>query len=242
MDIKNHIDSYFVPIYPCWAESATWHLYGSTFSNSLILMKTTISQRKSADTTRSKIIKTARKLFAKKGFAGTSISEIANKASINQSLIYHHFKNKAELWRRVKHDVLIQYFNINNINAWAHESKVPFKEFLKTLITQRFELYNNHPELRRMIAWQRLEPVSQELNIAGNWRKQLETIIASYQKKGEVRKDYKPALILIMILTMSTSLFLDPHATLKSASKTDAEKIKQEYLELITQTLLQALV
>ena len=40
------------------------------------------------------IINAARTCFVEKGFAGTSISAIAKKAQINQSLIDHHFGNK----------------------------------------------------------------------------------------------------------------------------------------------------
>jgi AcrR family transcriptional regulator len=59
-------------------------------------------QRTVADTTRKKILDAARKLFVKNGFAGTSISDIAGLAKINQSLIYHHFRDKQELWKGLK--------------------------------------------------------------------------------------------------------------------------------------------
>ena len=47
--------------------------------------------RPSADKTRKKILLSAQKIFAQDGFSGASISKIAAKASINKSLIYHHF-------------------------------------------------------------------------------------------------------------------------------------------------------
>ena len=57
--------------------------------------------RPSADNTRKVILNAARDLFVKKGFAGTSISEIAKQAKVNQSLIYHHYANKESLWTAV---------------------------------------------------------------------------------------------------------------------------------------------
>mgnify|MGYP002789645991 CR=1 FL=1 len=67
--------------------------------------------RPSADPTRAAIINAARHCFAQKGFAGSSISYIAKQAEINQSLIYHHFGNKRDLWIAVKVQILDDYNN-----------------------------------------------------------------------------------------------------------------------------------
>ena len=61
--------------------------------------------RQTGDNTREKIIQNAKKLFAKYGFSETSMAKIATTAKINQSLIFHHFKNKSNLWKIVKQSV-----------------------------------------------------------------------------------------------------------------------------------------
>ena len=48
--------------------------------------------------TKSKILKTANQLFALKGFEGTSIREIAQKAEVNLAAINYHFKSKERLY------------------------------------------------------------------------------------------------------------------------------------------------
>ena len=48
------------------------------------------------------ILEAALAVFIEKGFAGASISQIAKAAKINQSLIYHHFASKEDLWVCVK--------------------------------------------------------------------------------------------------------------------------------------------
>jgi len=55
------------------------------------------------------ILKVARKLFIRKGFAATSISEIAKECNINKSLIYHHFENKESLWKAIKGEMISTY-------------------------------------------------------------------------------------------------------------------------------------
>ena len=51
--------------------------------------------------TRSKILDVAQKLFAKKGFDGTSVREIAKEADVNVAAINYHFKHKSALYWEV---------------------------------------------------------------------------------------------------------------------------------------------
>lgn len=44
--------------------------------------------------TKNKIIRAAEQLFSEKGFDGTSVNEIAEKAGVNKPLIYYYFKSK----------------------------------------------------------------------------------------------------------------------------------------------------
>lgn len=53
---------------------------------------------------RQEIIYHARRLFAEKGYAGTSMRDIAHSASINLSLIYYYFSNKEELFISILED------------------------------------------------------------------------------------------------------------------------------------------
>jgi AcrR family transcriptional regulator len=47
------------------------------------------------------IVETALELFANKGFAGISISNIAQKAGISKGLLYNYFENKESLVREI---------------------------------------------------------------------------------------------------------------------------------------------
>jgi AcrR family transcriptional regulator len=47
------------------------------------------------------IERAARKLFAARGFADTSIDEIAKRAGVAKGAVYHHFASKRELFTRV---------------------------------------------------------------------------------------------------------------------------------------------
>jgi AcrR family transcriptional regulator len=51
--------------------------------------------------TRNKIHSAAIKLFAKKGFAATSVQDIANSAGISIGLLYRHYKTKDDLFNEL---------------------------------------------------------------------------------------------------------------------------------------------
>ena len=50
---------------------------------------------------RERMIKAAIDLFYKKGYPATTTRDIGNKADISTSVIYHYFKDKEELGRRI---------------------------------------------------------------------------------------------------------------------------------------------
>src|SRR5579885_3065935 len=102
-----------------------------------------IKKTSPSELTQKKILSSARQLFVKKGFAGTSISEIAEKASINQSLIYHHFENKEHLWKEVKIDI---FSKSTPENFTIPTEPTDLRSFLEQVIYPRFAYYDKHPD------------------------------------------------------------------------------------------------
>src|SRR3989304_5650061 len=51
--------------------------------------------------TRDKILESAIRLFAEKGFSGTTTREIAEKAGVNEALIFRHFSTKRDLYSAI---------------------------------------------------------------------------------------------------------------------------------------------
>jgi AcrR family transcriptional regulator len=46
---------------------------------------------------REQILQTAQKLFAEKGFRGTSLNDVANRLGFRQQAVYHYFRSKEEI-------------------------------------------------------------------------------------------------------------------------------------------------
>lgn len=58
-----------------------------------------------AAATRSELLAVARRLFAERGFAGTSTEDLVREAGVTRGALYHHFRDKRDLFRAVFTDV-----------------------------------------------------------------------------------------------------------------------------------------
>lgn len=185
-----------------------------------------------SDTTANKILESACKIFPELGFAGTSISTLAKDAKINQSLIYHHFGSKEELWKATKGYLLRDVFD-----HYPGADELPTVEaFVADSVRSRFDWYLQHPEIIRMVNWQRLEPKRKQLQgtapmSVDSWVK----IIPKMQKEGKIRADLPAEMVIVMMANIIIAPMLDEHRFLKS--KESCEK----YVNVITEALIHVL-
>lgn len=162
------------------------------------------------ETTKQKILSAARKLFVSHGFAGTSIGNIAKLAAVNHSLIFHHFKNKEQLWVTVKQSIVSE---ANRLNSTLPDTQLPFQSFLKELFQRNLAFYRDNPDIVRMIGWQRLEAKKNHrigLTHSADMQHWLQAF-EHYQKQGDIPLSYKPEWMVTMILSIISSAAFDPN-------------------------------
>lgn len=106
------------------------------------------------------IIEEAMKLFAKKGFAATSVQEIANEAGISKGSFYIYFKSKEELMISIFH----YYFNQmqNKISSIEKEDLLPREKFEKQLYSQ-FDEFEKYKDFIIMHAREQSVPFNSEM-------------------------------------------------------------------------------
>jgi AcrR family transcriptional regulator len=172
--------------------------------------------------------------FAEHGYAGTSMSMIAKTAEVTQSLIYHHFENKLDLWHNVK-----QY--IIHANASA---QIDFSEFstpedmIISFINARVNLYLEQPKLIKLISWERLEANQEDLKlkhpITGNG---LTKKIKQFQSNGEMDKSLDAEFITLFINSLITAPLFDNFTQLKEDTK-----FRLDYIDNLSKMIIKAVI
>jgi len=95
-------------------------------------MKAHIPKRDAA-ASRQRIIDEAKALFFQKGYAATSMEELAAHAQLNKAMIFYYFKNKKGLYEAVMEQVLQEiYDTIVTENRHYHTPQQELESFVRT--------------------------------------------------------------------------------------------------------------
>jgi len=177
-------------------------------------------QRKVADDTRLTILDAAKRIFLEKGFDGTSINGIATLAGINKTLIFHHYKDKATLWKKVKENIIE-----NSVEPPKYDTSSVTRYF-ESILNYRFEVYENNPELVRLIAWQQVSG-DHELLIGNDYASPNHWLndIKLLQKSGKLKKEIDAKFIMLFIIYSSHAPFMQNSISFNKKQREAYKKI-----------------
>lgn len=200
-------------------------------------MSKTRPQRPSADVTRDKILQAALQLFMQYGFAGTSMGKLAEKAKINQTLIFHHFGNKKKLWQQVK-ATIIGSAKASPINLKPKN----LQQFLSDAIEQRVSIYTKCPKLRRLISWQKLESTHNKQSLIGIPNSLISPLkwidpIRFLQEKKLIHPQLNPELVIVWLVASIDGMLDDDLALFKNNPKN-----QKNYINMLIDSLTKGLV
>lgn len=196
--------------------------------------------------TEQKIIEVATKLFAKKGFDGTSTREICAKAEVNLSMISYYFGGKKELYQRVLDNIvneIISYIRADIVlndefDSLKKEEKI---EILLKIIGKMIDyFYSNHfsNDILMMLLREQVNP-SVDLNPMGFvlFKKR----IASILEKDENDREVTFRCLTIMGQVHSARLFNQfslSQLRQSEYSKEDIQMLKQIIISQVKAILL----
>lgn len=140
--------------------------------------------------TRSKILHDSMLYFAKNGFAGTKISDLAKHINIGQGTLYIYFKSKEELFNEIY--ALVNYSeDINNLKILAHlpiSAKNKILKLSKSIMTNLMqnETYAAKIALNTQMMLEKNGFASEETTYQSKLYQITEKIIIQGQKEGSV--------------------------------------------------------
>ena len=112
--------------------------------------------RTGGEKTKNKILLIAEKLFAKKGFDGTSVQDIAKAAEVNKALIYYHFKNKQDIIDSLFRQTLDDMFSMAG-KPVHKESDMPPDENIEEKLTHIIEFLSRKKKILSVMLMESLK-------------------------------------------------------------------------------------
>ena len=110
--------------------------------------------------TRQSIVKAAVRLFAEKGYRGTSVRDIVEKAGVNQAAINYHFKGKDGLYLHVL-ETAFERLKVNSGFDPEMLTSLPAEDAVRAFVHQQLRPLAFRDELSlyvRMFAWEAGHP------------------------------------------------------------------------------------
>lgn len=160
-----------------------------------------------------KIVEAAIKIFAEKGFANTSTSEIAAEAGVAEATIFRHYGTKDNLLLSVILPFLkdfIPYMIQEVLNDLMAQNPKTFEDFLRALIKNRIDFINNNKKLFQILVKEVIyrEEFKQELKplVSENIIKHFGKITETFKTSKDLTQPLTP-VALRMVLTFLYGYF-----------------------------------
>jgi TetR/AcrR family transcriptional regulator len=142
------------------------------------------------------VLRAAEQVFAKRGFAGTSMRDISRASGVSQPLIHHYFKTKRALYNEIKRLVVLrcEAHLADAVRDIGRDECVP-----EVVLRRTFGFMKENPNFIRLGAWAQLEgdtaPWPGEVEARANFSQ----MFSSEQETGTIRKQLDPRLLTILM-------------------------------------------
>jgi AcrR family transcriptional regulator len=148
-------------------------------------------------------------VFARHGLEGASVREVAQKAKVNNAMIYYHFKDKVELFRAVLSDSFTAFDRIwqDPVFASSAGARVKIQRYVEEMI--RFQHANE--ELRRILSME-FASCGQNFkwlaeNLFNRSYQNLVSILKDGMRNGELKK-VEPSIAIAILTGMVVHSFI----------------------------------
>ncbi|MFE0702140.1 ScbR family autoregulator-binding transcription factor [Streptomyces sp. NPDC058872] len=162
------------------------------------------TKQERAERTRAAVIRAAAEVFAENGFAGASVTKIADRAEVTLGAIYFHFRNKEELAR--------------DIVAMQPELVVPphpsqgLQHAVDVTLTWAYQLLES-PVLRAgaRLVWEQEHFTSPEENSHQQWTELIQEDLRTAQTRRELKAGTDVGALAGLIVNACTGAQMHSH-------------------------------
>lgn len=156
-----------------------------------------------------RILDAARRLFAEQGFDAVSMNAIAEAAEVSKANIFHHFKNKDDLYLAVLKTACAS--SCEHIERFG-QAEGTFEQRLERYAAEHLNHILGNEEVTRLIQRDLLDNGPQRgrqfaEQVFGQNFGRLVDILREGQLRGELRRDIDPAMVALMIIGTNLTFF-----------------------------------
>jgi AcrR family transcriptional regulator len=150
---------------------------------------------------RAGILNAAMELFAKKGYAGSSIREICCSAGVTKPVLYYHFRSKEHLY----HELMLDIFNQTRKNLLRVSSfKGTLRERLVLYVASEFRNSRRDPNSVRLLFRMMFSPEGEypHFNFVREFQRERKTVAGFIQATEGYGPRQDPELVSTALMGM----------------------------------------
>jgi AcrR family transcriptional regulator len=156
-----------------------------------------LRKQRDGDETKERVLSAAQKLFADKGFSGTSLAMISQECGISEGLILHHYQSKKNLYRQVLESLADSYAQEL---AVVTQSTGNLEEMLQQSLLALFEFWKRDSTYDRISLWAYLEKQEELVNKEAEITAGLARAVEELQKMGVIDARVHPIVFLTTVI------------------------------------------
>lgn len=192
----------------------------------------------------------AEKLFADKGFSGTSVRDIAEAADVNLAMISYYFGSKEKLMEAM-FEHRGQHFRIQLQNILQNSNLTSMQKIEKLIedYTERiFQKQSFHRVLMREQMVNNNGPIAQQIRqLKENNQLLIKQLIQEGQKKGDFKKNIDVSFLMMTLIGTTSQLLISQHYyrennNLEALSAEELEKHMKKKLNAYLKYIFKAIL
>lgn len=193
-------------------------------------MKKYKKQENIINSTRENIIDVARRLFSEYTYLGVSMSDIAKRVNITKAALYYHFKNKAEIYKKVLDKTYCELES--SISKAFNERSIDKK--LRKLIKNYIDFSFEEKNLIKTLTL-KLSPRSSEINkhivkLRERIINLIRPLVEEVLLNKKISQETSGSLLTSLLIGMMDGLLLEYSLLNK---KIDSEKLSRQIINIL---------